>query len=815
MRQTWKEKVQWDEELSKEIKDSWLKLTKDLEALKDISFQRFVFEEQKTDLKINVFCDASKSAYSFAVYVSSSTESYLLMAKSKVAPLVNRTLPSLELLSIFLALKCLPQVLDQFETSFQQINVFSDSQIALAWIASKITKVKQLFVRNRIQDIKLMVSSLHEKFKIQPVFHYVRSEENPSDLITRGLSFKEFKSKLQFWEHGPEWLLFAEVYWPKHPSVQGATGADQQASYSVLQNTPNFHSPVINFSRFSNLQKLYRVLGIVFKFLSKNKADTSAHDLAARRFCLKTMQMEDFALEMRFLEETPKTSPIPKLVNNLNLFLDENGLIRSRGRLSRCNYYQYEVINPLLLSKKHHFTRLVIIDAHNRCKHLGIQATLTNIRLQGFWITSARNTIRKVLSECAVCNRYNYFAFSYPKFTNFTKAQMNLVRPFQRVGVDYTKHYYIRDPLTGTSAKFYILIYTCLNVRGIYLDLIPDMSAKVFIQSFQRFSNRFGLCDYLYSDNARSFVQAGDLLENIFVSDEGKEFFRLNQIKHIRIPLYSPWMGALWERQIKTVKDCLNKTMGRAQLGYFDFLTLLSSIENAINSRPLTYMSSDNDVVPLTPNAFLRLHSNPSLILRQEDKEDPMWSPGVPNPREILLDSLTSLSDRFEYFRTRWYEEYLLSLRELSKDLYQTSWSNRIRVGDVVLIKAPVKARPFWQMGVVSRLVEGDDGKVRTVFLRTAGGQISQYPIKLLYPLELSITHEGSRREIPTPPSLPNSNFDPTLTSTPVASDPVLAPPAAVSLGDAQQSRPQRPVRATAKAAKKVWLPLCKGGSFA
>ena len=65
----------------------------------------------------------------------------------------------------------------------------------------------------------------------------------------------------------------------------------------------------------------------------------------------------------------------------------------------------------------------------------------------------------------------------------------------------------------------------------------------------------------------------------------------------------------------------------RSKLDYFDFITLLSDIQNAINSRPLTYVSSENDCVPLTPNSFLKLHGGSGLELRtDDDPDDPTFS---------------------------------------------------------------------------------------------------------------------------------------------------------------------------------------------
>src|SRR5678816_4185452 len=300
-------------------------------------------------------------------------------------------------------------------------------------------------------------------------------------------------------------------------------------------------------AKYSSLSTLLRVCALLYKF-GTSSIDPIENDRKARLFLLKIMQQESFPVELRFLREIQSgstSSKPPDLVSRLNFFLDDLGLIRSKGRLSRTNYYSFEIVNPVVLSKSHHLTTLIVRDAHVSCKHLGIQATLTFIRLKGYWITSARHTIRRVLSECVTCTKFNSFSYSYPKFTNFTKAQVNFYRPFSNVGVDFTKHFFIKLKGSTQPQKMYILLYTCLNIRCVYLDLIPDMSARAFVQSFQRFVARFGVPEFLYSDNARSFNKGADALEQFVVSEVGSEFLRKNHIKHIRIPLYSPWMGSI------------------------------------------------------------------------------------------------------------------------------------------------------------------------------------------------------------------------------------------------------------------------------
>ena len=139
-----------------------------------------------------------------------------------------------------------------------------------------------------------------------------------------------------------------------------------------------------------------------------------------------------------------------------------------------------------------------------------------------------------------------------------------------------------------------------------------------------------------------------------------------------------------------------------------------------------------------------------------------------------------------------------MSLREFSRELYVTGWENRVKVGDVVLIKHPVKSRPFWQMGCVTRLMEGDDGRVRSVYVRKSGGAVNLYPINVLFPLELSITHTGDRRteSVPNTPPLP----PPPEPELPRSAASPIPGPSGVS------KRPKRASAAVAEERMQKWL---------
>lgn len=140
----------------------------------------------------------------------------------------------------------------------------------------------------------------------------------------------------------------------------------------------------------------------------------------------------------------PTSGSVPHLVARLNLFLDEAGLIRSRGRIGKSEFHSPDILFPVLLPGFSHLTALIIMDCHVKCKHLGIAATLCKFRLSGFWVHKARQRIKAVISSCSLCKKYNAISFKFPKVTNLPQHRVNFVRPYLHTGIDFTGHLWIQ-----------------------------------------------------------------------------------------------------------------------------------------------------------------------------------------------------------------------------------------------------------------------------------------------------------------------------------------------------------------------------------
>ena len=742
MRELWCQKLNWDESASDTFLSVWNKHCADLSNLFALKFPRACVNEDLVN-SLCIFCDASKSCYGFAVYGLCDGKSQLLFAKSKVAPLKTKTLPILELMAVYLALKCLPLLLDSYKSiKFDKVICAVDSQIVLQWVLSDVVSTKNIFTRNRLKDISLFKKNLDEEYGISVNFKYVKSNDNPCDLLTRGITFSDFQEKFAFWLQGPSWLPSSLDAWPDSSlgclSENNKMLVQSSGSASVNVNIAEASNCLINVCEFSELRKLFLTAKYLFRavfFFKKSDEDPSQ---AGKLYLMKEMQKSSFPRELEYLQNPEGDKAVPALVNNLNLFLDNKGLIRSRGRIGKSLMFDFEVMNPILLAKDHHFTRLIVEFYHKKCKHLGVQTTLNTIRNNGCWIPRMRQYVKKVLGLCLTCKKFNSLAFRYPRMTNLPKHRVNFVRPFNHTGVDFTGHLWIKNE-ADENVKMYLLIFTCMNVRAIHIELVPDMSTHSFVLAFLRFVNLYGVPSFVYSDNAKSFVAGCQALQQALVSDEYKESFSVYDIQHIRIPLYSAWVGATWERMIRTIKRCLYKTVGRARLSYFELLTVLSDVQSAINARPLTYRSSENDLEVITPSSFLKFYLNPHLMFKESD-EGYLWEQDPPS-RDTLIQSIALRDEVFRDFKEQWYQTYLLSLRENCRDLHQCNWQNKVRAGDVVLVKIPNKTRPYWLLGRVLELIVGHDNAVRSVKLKRGDGVVVHHSINHLYPLELSLTH--------------------------------------------------------------------------
>ena len=145
---------------------------------------------------------------------------------------------------------------------------------------------------------------------------------------------------------------------------------------------------MIGISHFSDFRRLIllhrRVLLCVAKWKNKAKLPSTV-PLDSNFFSLALVQVlskdqhKYFADVFRYFESgLHAIKDIPDIVNKLNLFIDEQGLIRAKGKFKHRNYF------PLLLSNESYLTELIILDLHQRLAHSGCYHVLAELRRHYF-----------------------------------------------------------------------------------------------------------------------------------------------------------------------------------------------------------------------------------------------------------------------------------------------------------------------------------------------------------------------------------------------------------------------------------------------
>ena len=170
---------------------------------------------------------------------------------------------------------------------------------------------------------------------------------------------------------------------------------------------------------------------------------------------------------------------------------------------------------------------------------------------------------------------------------------------------------------------------------------------------------------------------------------------------------------------VKTVKQSLKKSIGRATLSYDELNTILTEVESIINARPLTYVYDDTESIsyPLTPSHLIwgRRITNMANSSHFE----------MVSTNNSLMRRLKHHRALLRYFTNDWWRNYLLNLRENSTKSHGSNKPNQagIVVGDIVLLRLDSTSRNFWKLAKVEELVEGRDGKVRSAVVKTISDQ--------------------------------------------------------------------------------------------
>lgn len=605
----------WDEPLPQDLASRWTEFYQQLPALSQIKVERHAFTDHPALFQFHTFSDASEAAYGACIYARSISQFgqikvELLAAKSRPAGLKKITLARLELCGALIAAKLYRATAKALKMEETEAWFWSDSTVVLAWLKLP-PYVWPTFVANRVSHIQELTKG-HK-------WNHVKGTENPADFVSRGVMPKELFG-LQYWFHGPHWLSLFDQHWNNEQHLQYEKPPEEllekKKNVLVVAANPQPH-PLLD--RYSCYWKLLRITAYCVRFIrncqrrrrpSTTPRVTVIELQEAKHVLVRCVQQEPFAAEIKALANH-RVVPAQSRLKLLNPFLDQQGILRVGGRLKLAGE-SYAVRHPMILPSSHSFSRQVAVAYHQISLHSGPRMTLAQIR-QEFWPLNGKALANFTFRNCIRCFRSNPVPISQPP-GQLPKSRIAPSRAFAVTGVDYCGPVYLK-PVHRKAAvqKAYIAVFVCFSTKAVHLELVGDLTTAAFLAALRRFVSRRGLPTEIHSDNGLNFQGASnhlrelyDLLRDPVANAEITNATSQQGIQWRFIPPRAPNFGGLWEAAVKSAKTSLVRVLGQRHLSFEDMATVLTQIEAAMNSRPLTPLSEDPDEVDvLTPGHFL------------------------------------------------------------------------------------------------------------------------------------------------------------------------------------------------------------------
>ncbi|GMR31152.1 hypothetical protein PMAYCL1PPCAC_01347, partial [Pristionchus mayeri] len=751
----WNVPLKWDEPVNETTRDSFHDQITDLEQF-SLPVDRFTHISEADEITLVAFSDASKWAMAASVYsYVPGCKPSLLISKTRLAPINSTsTIPKMELDSLVMAHTLLQYTVDSLRKEFPEKQIhtytFSDSAVVLHWCKPTFNKPVGVFVSNRVKLVHSIRDTLSSDSHL--TYHpprHVRSEQNPADHATRGLSSSEMNEPSHQWWIGPHWLSSDPAEWPD-TNLSDLQYPDPDPF--TLTVTPEVITPppldnVIDLTRYSSLKKAINVTSFVYRFITRcatKSSNTSIHEklkhipttpepsLSAteKRFALNRLisfnqrSVDDFLKKKTSLVEDPTT-----------------GLFRVHTRLTN-SARSADFKQPIFIhtSRDATLARLLIKDIH-ASTHAGMDVVLNTLKSR-YMVPRARPLAKSTLKQCIPCRKTNNLPFAYPKSPPLPGDRVKESLPFAHCGIDYAGPFHLND-----DSKIWSVVITCFSTRVTHLEVVSSLLPSAFILAFRRFCSCRGTPQRVTSDKATTFKLGSTLLSNSEVDPDVNTLFSSLGITWFFTTAHSPWKGGIYERLIKIIKDSFSRSIGRRKLSREEFDTVTCEVEALLNSRPLTYVSSDDvqsfngpalrPIDLILPNSFL----GTSLVPSDADDYHPPEEEN--SSREAALRQLRRSITVVDTFWKRWNTEYLTSLRDSTNKSSDPLQSTRSSIscpqpGSIVLVidESGTTPRSSWKMAKIFSLTK------TSATLRSHTGRTIERPLNLLIPLEIHSSEE-------------------------------------------------------------------------
>ncbi|XP_049300629.1 uncharacterized protein LOC125774511 [Anopheles funestus] len=741
----WRTGCDWDEAIDDQSYDKWRKWIQLMQAIGSFEIPRSYFgsarSDEVKDLQLHVFTDASEQAYGAVAYfratVNGQVKCALVMSRSKVAPVKMMSIPRLELQAAVLGVRLSRAVIENHSLPITRKFFWTDAKVVLSWIRSDHRRYKQ-FVGLRIGEI-LDATNVED-------WRWIPTKSNVADMLTKWGKAANMEPETD-WVRGPKFLFQDESLWPRQelPPINTA----EELRVHLLIHDVVVLGRLVDAERISKWSVLVRTVACVLRFIANcrrkikgepietlratkrqsevrkvfngefKRTPLQQHEYEkAEKLLVRSAQAEGFIDEIKVLMKNKrlpssewfsldKCSPIYKLCP----MLDDDGILRMEGRTERAESLPFNLRFPIILPSDHPITRRIVKHYHEASGHSYRDAVKNELR-QLYLIPHLDAVVRKESSRCMWCKVHR----NRPKVPRMAPLPVQRITPnlspFSFTGVDYIGPF---DVTVGRrTEKRWIVLFTCMVVRAIHLEIAHGLSTQSCLMAIRRFVCRRGWPVEFLSDNGTNFKGASREIVNSIgdIEEACADQLTNSRTKWTFNPPVAPHMGGVWERLVRSVKGILAMLDDGRRLTDEILHTAVLEAEDIINTRPLVAVTTDENAEgALTPNHFLRGTS------KSDDREIPPTG-----DKEALKDSYKRTQRLADVMWAKWVKEYAPTLNQRTKWFRE---ERNVSTGDLVYV-IDGKNRKNWVRGVVEEPIIAGDGRVRQAWVRTNSGRLKR-----------------------------------------------------------------------------------------
>ena len=185
---------------------------------------------------------------------------------------------------------------------------------------------------------------------------------------------------------------------------------------------------------------------------------------------------------------------------------DDNGLKVIQGRASTgMKKFFGEGTLPVIMASTR-VAHLIMLDAHYQ-DHAGKDITLATSR-HSAWIVNATKLAKEICKKCLRC-RFLRKQLETQKISALPNQVQIPSPPFTNIGIDLLGPIMVKAMVNKRARmKVWVVIFLCLNVKAVSMELAPGYSTSDFLLAFSSHVSQRGEPSFVHSDRGSQLVSA-------------------------------------------------------------------------------------------------------------------------------------------------------------------------------------------------------------------------------------------------------------------------------------------------------------------